>query len=292
MLRLDHNYIERLEECEFAGLNMLNYLDISNNKIKSIYALRVLPSLDDLYVARNRVTDLIGIFHFKRLQELDIAHNRLCSLDGFQGHMRITILRLSHNRLSDVVIAAKLPSLLELDISHNRLHSVATMRDQFVNLEALNVSHNRVNSMQDLKTLAVMPNLVELSVKGNPAVKGLTRKALLKAIPRLMVLNQRIVKSNVAAWKKSTSDMASDVSGAHLKMVADEIDTLEETTFAYKTALEHKITRLRIAAATLPGPQPRPEMEEKPESLPRLRSRSQMARSFPLSSKDSMEFNF
>ncbi|XP_039617735.1 lumican [Polypterus senegalus] len=108
----------------FKGLKKLNYLDLSNNKLKRLP--QDLPSsLEMLYIDFNNINNIPDEF-FKK----------------FGG---LQYLRLSNNQLADSGIPGNvfnISSLIELDLSFNKLKSIPTVNE---NLEHLYLQVNQIN---------------------------------------------------------------------------------------------------------------------------------------------------
>jgi hypothetical protein len=110
-----------------------------------------------------------SLLHLTSLTQLDLSSNLLVSIPpGLSSLYNLTSLNVSDNMIDSVQgIYKKLGQVLAIDISNNRLDSLAGL-ERLVALERLNVGHNRLEESGEIGRLALLPNIAEVCVEGNP----------------------------------------------------------------------------------------------------------------------------
>lgn len=119
--------------------SLLRHADLSGNRITQLP--RCLadshPFLLELRLARNDISELVGVARLRFLRVLDLSYNQLTSTHGLvelaptsnaedearseQPLPALHTLLLSHNAISSIDGIAELPRLLRLDLSDNPL---------------------------------------------------------------------------------------------------------------------------------------------------------------------------
>ncbi|KAI0271150.1 hypothetical protein BGY98DRAFT_1007045 [Russula aff. rugulosa BPL654] len=103
-----------------------------------------------------------SLLHLTSLIHLDLSSNLLVSIPtGLSSLYNLVSLTLCAG------IYKKLGQVLKIDISHNRLDSLAGL-ERLVALERVNVGHNRLEESGEVGRLALLPNIAEVCVEGNP----------------------------------------------------------------------------------------------------------------------------
>jgi Leucine-rich repeat (LRR) protein len=110
-----------------------------------------------------------SLLHLTSLTQLDLSSNLLVSIPtGLSSLYNLVSLNVSDNMIDSVQgIYKKLGQVLKIDISHNRLDSLAGL-ERLVALERVNVGHNRLEESGEVGRLALLPNIAEVCVEGNP----------------------------------------------------------------------------------------------------------------------------
>jgi len=110
-----------------------------------------------------------SLHHLTSLTYLDLSSNLLVSIPpGLSSLYNLTTLNISDNMIDSVQgIYKKLGQVLTINISHNRLDSLAGL-ERLVALERVNVGHNRLEESGEIGRLALLPNIAEVCVEGNP----------------------------------------------------------------------------------------------------------------------------
>lgn len=155
IIRLDGNFVERLEEGAFMDL----------------------PSLKKIYLTSNRITELSrGAFHMvPQLKTLDLNKNMLRRVhpESFLQHSGSGLeeLYLVENEISHVAelrsLLDALPRLVFLDMRFNNLETIpfGAIRGH-PTLEYINLDYNKLN-LVDREAFMAMPALRELRLKNN-----------------------------------------------------------------------------------------------------------------------------
>jgi Leucine-rich repeat (LRR) protein len=110
-----------------------------------------------------------SLLHLTSLTQLDLSSNLLVSIPpGLSSLYNLISLNVSDNMIDSVQgIYKKLGQVLTIDISHNRLDSLAGL-ERLAALERVNVGHNHLEESGEVGRLALLPNIAEVCVEGNP----------------------------------------------------------------------------------------------------------------------------
>jgi Leucine Rich Repeat (LRR) protein len=110
-----------------------------------------------------------SLLHLTSLTHLDLSSNLLVSIPpGLSSLYNLISLNVSDNMIDSVQgIYKKLGQVLTINISHNRLDSLAGL-ERLVALERVNVGYNRLEESGEVGRLALLPNIAEVCVEGNP----------------------------------------------------------------------------------------------------------------------------
>jgi len=229
-LNLARNRIEYIDVGTFTSLYYIRHLDLSDNRIAHLTLPAVLPSLNYLSVARNRLTEFpsglrscpllltvdlsfnqiarlrrFDFFSSNRIQLINFANNRLENIDdvGYLG--TVDVLDFSWNRLSDIAadILNRTTIVQLLDLSHNRFIRVPSVITRASDvLIGLRLDHNNISSLShwigptfhrsDLEVLSLRGNLIdELSPNLMSAVRASLTQLDLRD-NRLTTIHQRL----------------------------------------------------------------------------------------------------
>ena len=146
-LKLVRNQFTELTS--WVHLPNLQYLDISNNDVKTLSGLKGLVHLRSLRADNCGLTSLDAFKHHDGIQSIRARDNLLQDVD-FDGNglCRLADLDLEGNRVRTVVNLDRLPSLSLLNLRRNRLESLAvTPGRQVPTLRTLELSDNSVAAL-------------------------------------------------------------------------------------------------------------------------------------------------
>ena len=205
-LALSANNLENLPSGIFVNTTMLIFLNLQNNKIKSLLATQAcgIKRLKELLVNSNKLTSVKFDKCFSKLlnlQQIDLSDNPIggivatdlyalrnspvsvlklsninltyLSRETFKYVPRVLLLDLGKNKLSllEPNPFSTLPNLTYVNLRWNKLHSlpnVALSKMKFI--EILDLEHNRITSNTLGGEFKSLKYLRKLSLQGNPLV--------------------------------------------------------------------------------------------------------------------------
>ncbi|RZC43108.1 LRR 8 domain containing protein [Asbolus verrucosus] len=237
ILRLDHNYIDKITEAAFVDLPSLKRLYLSNNHISELQygAFHRVPLLRSLYLNKNMV---------RRVHPESFLQHSGSGLEE---------LWLVDNDISHVVelrsLLDALPRLIFLDMSYNNLEAIpfGTLRGH-PTLERLHLDHNKINLI-DNEAFMAMPALRELRLKNNslsdilegplwnlPALKGLDLSGnfFRRLEPRLLANLPSLRRIDLSNNELSFIDSASFLltpALEHINLSHNALSSLHPATF-------------------------------------------------------------
>lgn len=85
-----------------SRLENLEYLNISNNKIKSLKGLNKLKRLERAHLNNNEIVEVSDLSELKNLIELNLSNNRIKDVTFLKGAFAITTLDLHNNAIKDL----------------------------------------------------------------------------------------------------------------------------------------------------------------------------------------------
>ncbi|XP_071764530.1 vasorin b [Centroberyx gerrardi] len=170
-LYLFANGIEGLTTEDFDGLESLEMLDLSQNKLTELpdRVFEPLTSLRNLDLSSNQITHISeecfqGMALLERLY-LYSNHIKTIHPTAFNGLEQLLELKLQGNQLTSLP-ALSMPRLLLLDLRFNVLPSLGPSDLQTPNLESLKLAGVGLTSL-DEELMASLRNLHELDISGN-----------------------------------------------------------------------------------------------------------------------------
>ncbi|GLB37129.1 putative leucine rich repeat [Lyophyllum shimeji] len=115
-------------------------------------------------------SDLIP--YLTSLTHLDLSSNLLNSVPpGLGALYNLVSLNLSDNMIDSVLgIYRNLGGVLHLNIAHNRLESICGL-ERLAALERVDLRGNLIEESAEIGRLAVLPNIAEIWIEGNPLVE-------------------------------------------------------------------------------------------------------------------------
>ncbi|KAF7665499.1 hypothetical protein LDENG_00140750 [Lucifuga dentata] len=170
-LYLFANGIEGLTTEDFGGLENLEMLDLSQNKLKELpdRVFEPLTSLRNLDLSSNQITHISedcfkGMALLERLY-LYSNHIKTIHPAAFSGLEQLLELKLQGNQLTSLPVLS-MPRLLLLDLRFNVLPILGAADLQTPNLESLKLGGVGLTSL-DEELITSLSNLHELDISGN-----------------------------------------------------------------------------------------------------------------------------
>lgn len=182
----------------WLSLSRLKTLDLSHNAF-----------CDPKYALR-------GIDVLTVLSGIDLSHNRICSMSGM--HMilgNVNVILLSHNKISNVSGLDKLHSLQRLDLSNNR-----------------------IKKLVDVASVGKLPDLMYLTLIGNPI--ALSRKRLYRCKIFNIFKDTRLTMSDKQLQFSDLENLLPQLDGASLTI--RDFKTLEYLSFNQSFEIDKNMT--------------------------------------------------
>lgn len=130
-------------------------LDLNNNTVRNIDALRAMPSLQELNLQHNALTDLSALASSTALTKLDVSFNALTSLSPLSSLTALTWLDAGTNSITQLGELNKLTALTYLSLKSNQLTSADAVAG-CSSLTDLNISSNSLTNIKSLSALTSM----------------------------------------------------------------------------------------------------------------------------------------
>lgn len=153
-----------------------------------------------LWLESNGIQSIEGLAHLSELRSLFLQQNLLTRISNLEGLVNLVTLDISNNSITLLEGLSCLPNLTTLNAAKNALETAAAVEHlkKCAALTNVNLDDNSLAGDQEntvINTLAGIPNLATLYLKGNPliAVTRHYRKTVLSAIPALQYLDDRPV---------------------------------------------------------------------------------------------------
>ncbi len=146
----------------FVHSNVLETVDLSNNRLISLEGLRNLTNVKYLYLANNSIMDLDGIQNLQNLEVLDLSGNKLQNIDELSNLKNLKYLILDDNQIEDIS-ALKNLNLTLLSAKGNKIKSIDSLENMDL-LQTLNLAENEIT---DISVLETVTNLKQLYLQDN-----------------------------------------------------------------------------------------------------------------------------
>ena len=183
-----------------ASATSLIRLDLGANGLTCMTGLGVLTSLEELWLGKNRITQLdhAELTPLIRLRILDVQSNRLTSIEGLPPSMpSLEEFYIAHNGIGDIPIAALqgCPRLTTIDVTGNPLPSLA-FAAAATTLEDVWAGYTRVATFSDaLDGLRALPALRTLYLEHSIVAKDWEyRLRIARDLPRLTQLDADAIR--------------------------------------------------------------------------------------------------
>jgi len=126
----------------------LEELWLGKNKITEIKGLDSLQNLKILSIQSNRIRNISGLENLPHLQELYISHNALSGLEGLENVVGLRVLDISNNQVSSVKGLKHLEHLEELWASYNQIADWSEVEGELKGRKELNTVYFEGNPLQ------------------------------------------------------------------------------------------------------------------------------------------------
>ncbi|EPS7094146.1 LapB repeat-containing protein [Listeria monocytogenes] len=182
------------ESVDSAALLAISQLDLSGETgndptdISNIEGLQYLENLTSLNLSENNISDLAPIKDLVKLVSLNLSSNpTLVNLSGVEGLVNLQELNVSANKaLEDISEVASLPVLKEISAQGCNIKTLELDNPAGAILPELETFYLQENDLTDLTSLAKLPKLKNLYIKGNASLKSL---ATLKGATKLQLID-------------------------------------------------------------------------------------------------------
>ena len=163
-LGLDYKRITSLKSGDFQGLTALTWLNLSNNTISDISALKHLTALTGLRLDANwSIKDISALEDLTALTVLELYENSISDISALEDLTKLTKLGLSNNAISDISALEDLTKLTELWLFRNSISDISALED----LTALRDLWLDYNSISDISALEDLTKLTKLGLSNN-----------------------------------------------------------------------------------------------------------------------------
>ena len=171
-LKLNNLDIEEIGDIKrLSELSFLEYLELSENKIKEIDNLNSLVNLRALYLNQNQIENIDNLNSLTKLKTLALNDNQITEITSFDKLQSLDHLNLSNNNISEIKGLKNLKYLKELFLCGNKITSIKNLQ-MFNNLENLHLADNQISKIHGLDNLR---NLKVLNLSNNKitSIKGI-----------------------------------------------------------------------------------------------------------------------
>ena len=132
-----------------AEATSLVRIDLSNNTIRNLEVLAVMPDLEELNLKHNALTDLSSLSSLGKLTRLDVSFNSLTSLEPLAACGNLTFLDAQNNQIAALNGIENLTGLTYLGLDHNLITEV-TLLANLTGLETLKIANNQIKDISSL----------------------------------------------------------------------------------------------------------------------------------------------
>ncbi|HAA7156344.1 TPA_asm: class 1 internalin InlI [Listeria monocytogenes] len=169
------------ESVDSAALLAISQLDLSGETgndptdISNIEGLQYLENLTSLNLSENNISDLAPLKDLVNLVSLNLSSNRtLVNLSGVEDLVNLQELNVSANKaLEDISQVASLPVLKEISAQGCNIKTLELKNPAGAVLPELETFYLQENDLTNLTSLAKLPKLKNLYIKGNASLKSL-----------------------------------------------------------------------------------------------------------------------
>lgn len=110
---------------------------LGKNKITEIRGLDTLTSLKILSIQSNRLEFITGLEKLENLEELHISHNKITEISGLEGNPKLRVIDISSNPIEHLQGLKHLEHLEELWASNTKFSSFWEVEEQLADKKEL-----------------------------------------------------------------------------------------------------------------------------------------------------------
>jgi Leucine-rich repeat (LRR) protein len=188
------------------ALQYLQWVDLSQNKIKELPALRQ-PQLTKLNLSENAITTCETFNGHARIMVLNLSKNKLTNCNGLSLMNQLEDLNLSENEIANTEDLKNMPQLKILNLNTNKLTTIAQL-PPLPHLDTLDFGANTIEKPDCLDHLQKYPKLAKVNYAGNPLDEALTDGPKQEILYRLhpivkvkSVNDDEVTQDDLDEWK-------------------------------------------------------------------------------------------
>lgn len=163
-------------------------------RTQAIEGLETLTNLQELWLGKNKITEIVNLAPLTNLIRLDVQSNRLLALGGLDALTNLEELYIGHNAIEQLEGLDALVKLETLDATHNRLTKV----DGVSTLAALTdlwLGSNAIATFEACDGLRELPSLTTVYLEHNPIASDYEyRMRLTTMVPTLTQIDATAVR--------------------------------------------------------------------------------------------------
>jgi len=137
-----------LDKCRSLAL-----LDLEENEVESIDAIKELTNIQSLNLAQNKIKDIKPIEGLTKLQYVHLAGNQISDLAPLAKLENLRSLHLSNNQIKDLQPLAELKKIWSLYLAENQIADIGPLAG-LKWLDSLDLRGNQVADLAPLKELS------------------------------------------------------------------------------------------------------------------------------------------
>lgn len=166
--------------------------------MREISGLETLTGLEELWLGKNKITEIKGLGTLTNLKILSIQSNRLRTMTGLDALINLEELHISHNLISEISGLSHNTKLQVIDISANPIEHLAGL-EGLVHLTEFWASNCKLASFQEVeKELRDKEELETVYFEGNPLQR--MQPALYRNKVRLALPQVRQIDASKFGW--------------------------------------------------------------------------------------------
>ena len=222
-------YGNNIEKVNLAGMQNLNYLELSSNQITEV-TISNMPQLQNLYLDYNKIS-AISLSALPSLQTLELSNSYITDIGFLANLSTLSALYLDGNNIGDLAVFSNTPNLAQtlttLNLDYNNISDVTPIS----NLTGLSSVSVAVNNVADgVASLAGLSGALSINLYANPRMSCDVVQALDSQIDAgnggttgIVRWDQCFVDSSIANLVFTDTNLATCVRNTQLANVSDII---------------------------------------------------------------------